>query len=218
MIPVQAQAAGAEENARIPGRVAGAVQEQRALAKDSPDAFSGITSQTARNQAQNEADKVYKDYTDKASQTQSFLDSVNAARTNPAIAATIPMQEVRQFINRVNAQELSAVSAGVGGILQRADTWLEKNTIGTPPKWLLDDVSQIAGIQLQAAQRGFEAGKDRLKMRGVDVTKLPAPSTAATGQVAGSGAPIALKDGTFLTPHDDKSALKFRQDHPELIK
>ena len=187
LIPIKAAAAGAEENARIPGRIAGAVGEQQALAKLSPDAFAGIPSPTNRNAAQNEADKVYKEYTDKVGQTQSFLDSVNAARTNPAIAATIPMQEVRSFVNRVNAQELKAVSSGVGGILQRADTWLEKNTTGVPPKWLLDDIAQIGGIQIQAAQRGFQAGKQRLQMRGVDVTKLPAPDTGTPAAAPAGG-------------------------------
>ena len=187
MIPVAAARAGAEENARIPGRVAGAVQEQQALAKTSPDAFAGITNPASRNSAQNEADRVYKDYSDKVGQTQSFLDSVNAARTNPAIAATIPMQEVRSFVNRVNATELKSVSSGVGGILDRADTWLQKNATGIPPKWLLDDVAQIGDIQNKAAKRGFDAGKQRLQMRGVDVTKLPAPDTGAPAAAPAGG-------------------------------
>jgi hypothetical protein len=39
-----------------------------------------------------------------------------------------------------------------------------------------------------------------------------APAKAAQNQ------PIALKDGTFLTPHDAAAGAKFRKDHPELIK
>lgn len=184
MIPVEAATAAAKATAEIPARVAGAVAERKAVAATSPSAFEGIVDPTVRNQAMTEADKIYKDYTDKIGNTQAFLDSVNAARTNPAIAATLPMQEVRQFINRVNTSEIRSVSSGVGGILDRADTWLQKNTTGTPPKWLLDDITQIAPIQIRQAQQGFNAGKQRLQMRGVDVSKLPPPDT---GETAASG-------------------------------
>ncbi len=38
------------------------------------------------------------------------------------------------------------------------------------------------------------------------------------GGNAGSVAPIALKNGKFLTPHTQADADAFRKDHPELIK
>lgn len=160
-----------------------AVKTHLAIAKLSPDAFAGIGNTTSQNAAMNEADKIYKEYTDKSSTNQMFIDTLNGARTNPALAATLPMQEVKQFFGRANQQELKSVSSGVGSLLQRADTYFAKGATGTPPDWLINDTLELAKIQQKAARRNFDAGRDRLKMRGVDVSKLPEPN------LGGSAAP-----------------------------
>jgi hypothetical protein len=45
-----------------------------------------------------------------------------------------------------------------------------------------------------------------------------APTATPTAGPAATVAPIPLKTGGFLTPHDQKAADAFRRDHPELIK
>lgn len=184
MIPVEAARAGAEENARIPGRVAGAVAERKAIAATSPDAFVGIVDATPRNQAMNEADKIYKEFTDKLTSTQSLLDTIKAAQGgNKAAAGVIPIEQVRTVLRtgQINRNELAAVSSNAGSTMDRIEGWIKGHTEGQPiPPDILRDTASLATIQQTAAKRAFDAGKDRLKMRGVSVDKLPTPTITGT--------------------------------------
>ena len=186
MVPIEASKAAARANAEIGPHVAQAVQTQAAIAKSAPDAYAGIPNPSRQKQAEDETDKVYKEYTDAVTKNQTFLNTVEGARTNPALVPLVGMQEVKAYLNRVTQSELNSVGS-VGSMAQRAETWLSKNATGTPPKWLLDDISQIGKIQAQDAQSKFTAGKQRLQMRGVDVTKLPAPDTGTPAAAPAGG-------------------------------
>lgn len=217
--PIEVATAGQKANAEIPAHVAGAVQTQQALAKLSPDAFSPIADTTSRHEAMNEYDKTAKEYSDKIGQTQTLLDTIDAAQKgNKSAPGVIPIEQVRSVLSsgRVNSRELAAVSSGAGSLMDRIEGGIGKIAAGEPiPPDILRDTATLATIQQQAAKRSYQAGLNRLSSRGADVAKLPDPLHG----MAGAGTqPIALKDGTFLTPHDQATADRFRQDYPDLIK
>jgi len=80
--------------------------------------------------------------------------------------------------------------------------------------WDVSDPGQIRDQLNQMLPRLGE-GRDsvlRNESKGGVIRSVEAPSGG------GSVAPIALKDGTFLTPHNKAAADRFRKDHPDLIK
>ncbi len=84
----------------------------------------------------------------------------------------------------------------------------------------LDEVlsRQMAPAALQRALDEMKIGIGNVKSGYEDTIKqYREQRTGGTGSTGGVQ-PIALKDGTFLTPHDQAAADKFRKDHPELIK
>jgi hypothetical protein len=79
--------------------------------------------------------------------------------------------------------------------------------------WDVDQPSSI-GTKLGDMLTRLSEGRDailRNESKGGVIRPVEAPSTGAV-------APIALKDGTFLTPHNKAAADKFRLDHADLIK
>lgn len=204
LIPGEVSKAGAIAQAEIPARVAGAVQTQQALAKLSPDAFATIPDPVSRREAMNESDKIDKEYSDKLTASQQLLDTIHAAQAgNKAAPGVIPIEQVRSVLanGRVNAAELRAVSSQAGSLMDRLEGWANKNTKGEPnPPDILRDMVSLATIQQQAAAQTRDAGLQRLKKRGVDTSKLAAPSVGAAN--AGT-VNMRAPDGTAqLVPAD----------------
>ncbi len=198
--------------AHVNQAVATAVGTHLAIAKLSPDAFAGIADATSRNSAMNEADKIYKEYTDKNSQTQVLLDTIRAAQGgNKAAPGVLPIEQVRSVLanGRINSQELRAVSSNAGSLMDQIEGKIGKLVSGQPiPADILQATAELAKIQQQAARRNFDAGKDRLKMRGVDTGKLPEPGIASSSAIHAVGDTVMVRgkkvritaihpDGTF---------------------
>lgn len=192
LLPGQVREAGARASAEIGPHIAQAVGTQKALAAQSPDAFAGIVDSSARHSAENELDKTAKDYTDKLGASQQLLDTIHAAQAgNKAAPGVIPIEQVRSVLSngRVNQAELRGVSSQAGSLMDRIEGWVNKSTKGEPiPPDILRDTASLATIQQQAARRGYDAGIQRLKTRGVDVSKIAAPT------ISGGGGNIRARD------------------------
>ena len=124
------------------------------------------------------------------------------------------------------------VSGGVGSVEQTRE-W--QSALHSPSasarQKAINEISQLVGGQYEGMNQTYKsaigsdlpiekyvspAGQQWMKTKGINVTNAAQQAGSPAG--AGSVPPIALKDGTFLTPHDAKAAAKFRTDHPELIK
>jgi len=146
------------ETALTPLRIQAEVQKQLQLAKSSPDAFAGIFDPKQRAAAQMEYEKDSKDYAAKLSDAQRIQDFVKAAQSgNQNAPGLIPITELRQMVNRVNATELQMVGSGAGSLYQRVQGQLGSWEEGQPiSPQLLKDTSQMAGVMAQAARRTYE--------------------------------------------------------------
>lgn len=104
----------AAEFASIPAHVQQAVQSQLAIAKNSPEAFAGITDPIERHKAEDQFEKLSMDAAAQIGDSKKLQDYVAAAQSgNKAAGGLLPVVELRGIVNRVNAQELRA--AGVPG-------------------------------------------------------------------------------------------------------
>jgi len=132
---------------------------------------------------------------------------------------------VRQDAHAISAELEKLVSGGVGTEGQ-IKSWQSALTSSRADirKAAIDEISQLVGGQFVGMNQTYKAalGKDLpldkftsqdskewLRKNGIEVTG---------GGTGAPVAPIALKDGTTLVPHDQKAAEKFKKDHPELIK
>lgn len=214
--------AGVESMARVPGEVAARVQAEQTLAKLSGDAFAGIMDPAERRRAQDDYTKIYMDAGDKVNASRQLRDTIDLARGgNKAAPGVIPIETVRSYLNqRVNAQELKSVSSAAGNWLDQVQGWLDKAVKGqSMPPQILNALDQLAEANEKAALNGAD-----LKRKVLNQTKhsnAPAvpfdPYTRPSEAGQQTVAPIKLKDGRTLTPHDAAAAARFRKDHPELI-
>lgn len=143
---------------RTQAQVNAEVQKQVQLAKLSPDAFGGIADTRSRTAAQTQYEKDSKDYADKIGAAKQLQDFVAAAQSgNKAAPGLIGIAELRQLVNRVNRQELEAVSGSAGSAYDRLQGMLGKLTEGQPiPPAVLKDIASISRTTEQAARRTYE--------------------------------------------------------------
>ena len=102
-----------------------------------------------------DANKVGQDYSQAAGDAKRIQDFVAAAQSgNKAAPGLIPITELRQLVNRVNPQELNAVSNSAGNAFDKVQGFFNKWTEGQPiPPEVLKDTATIANTLAQAAKR-----------------------------------------------------------------
>ena len=190
------------ESATAPIKVATEVAKQKALAASSPEMFAGITDPVSRRAAQTDYQKLTQDYYEKAQTGQQLKDFIAAAQSgNKAAPGLIPLSELRTVVNRVNRQELEAVSGG-GSTLDKVQGWFQGKTEGQPiPPDILAGIGQIADIESRNARSSYENKVGALgSTYGGGVRPAPPPQSAA--------APAALPNGGGK-PIDKATAQKF---------
>ena len=101
------------------------------------------------------SEKVGQDYAQAAGDAKRIQDFVAAAQSgNKAAPGLIPITELRQLVNRVNPQELNAVSNSAGNAFDKVQGFFNKWTEGQPiPPEVLKDTATIANTLAQAAKR-----------------------------------------------------------------
>jgi hypothetical protein len=209
MIPVEAQAAAAKANAEIGPHVNEQVQASQALAKQSPDAFVAIPNAAARNQAINDAAKIQTDYGTVYGQTKQLLDTIRAEQSgNKAAGAALTVEQARSLIQgaRQLGPVLHQVSGQSGNLIDHLEGGL-KGLAGTDklPDAVVSDMATLAPLTIQAAARNFQTGLDGLKIRGVDITKIPPPSIVTNGHSVGDVVKVGGKNVKISAIHPDGS-------------
>lgn len=115
------------------------------------------------------------------------------------------------------APEISkAVIGGPGGQEDRAKMAanFSRNLSDEQREGAIGANAGLLGARVDKMTHAYEADMGKPFAR-----KLSPESQAVRDRYSGGGvAPIALKDGTSLTPHSQAQADAFRKDHPELIK
>jgi hypothetical protein len=174
---VEVETAAKKAQAEVPARIAGEVGAAKAKAALSGGAFANIIDEVQRNRQIAENDKNTQAYTDKLNASQQLVSTIDAAQKgNKAAPGLVAIQELRGFLNRLNATELKSVSSAAGSIADRVQGKISGLTAGEPiPANVLQDMKALAVIQQQAAKRAYDAGLQRLKTNGVDITKIPDP-------------------------------------------
>lgn len=153
----------AAEFAAIPAHVQQAVQTQLAVAKNSPEAFSGITDPTERHRAEQSYEKISMDAAGQVGDSKKLQDFVKAAQSgNKAAGALIPLAEIRAIVNRVNTTELKSAGAP-GDIVDKGIGVLNGWTKGVPmsPEGL-KAVADLANVTQQAIGNKYKAQVDVL--------------------------------------------------------
>lgn len=118
----------------------------------------------------------------------------------------------------VSSELATALKGGVASEAE-ANNWQKEIDSSDTPQTLKNKVSEIAHV---VAGR-FDALENKRSILPEDSRSKPLLSPSAQSVVnrlstGGTVAPIPLKDGTTLVPHDAAAAAKFRQDHADLIK
>jgi hypothetical protein len=177
--------------------VATAVATEKAKAALSPDVFNQIVDPQSRNRAIIDTQKYTNEYITKMNDAQKMLDTVNAAQKgNQAASGLIPLEEIRSIVNRVNRQELEAVSGG-GSLLRRVQNMLSQATSGTMSGAQLKDLRALGELQKVGANRAYQGNRLGTKTiygvmpPEVDLTGIITPA----GGGGGGGAPTAAKKG-----------------------
>ena len=204
--------AAATEAATGPGKIQQAVAVEKAKAGLSSDAFASVVDATERHKAEASYESASKEAGDKIAAARQTQDLIAAAQGgNKAAPGLIPLATVRSFVNRVNAQELQAVSGAAGSAMDRIQGWINKATEGQPiPPDILRDLSTIANIQKDAAKRAYKFKVDVLnktygsKVQPMELESESAPAASAAAVPANVKAALAnvgpgiytLKNGT----------------------
>ena len=213
LLPGEVNKATSVAYAQIAPHIKQAVGTQLELAKRSGEAFASVTDPTERHRAEAAMEKSSLEYADKVSESRTLTSLIDAAQKgNKAAPAVIGLQELRGFVNRVNTTELKAVGSQAGSLKDQVEGWLRGKTEGQPiPPEILKATRELANLQEKAARSNYE---NKILITNTTYGSKVKPIDLPGGSVA----PIALKDGTTLTPHDQASADAFRKEHPDLIK
>ena len=213
LLPGEVKKATSVAYAQIAPHIKQAVDTQLELAKRSGEAFASVTDPTERHRAEAAMEKASLEYADKVSESRTLTSLIDAAQGgNKAAPAVIGLQELRGFVNRVNTTELKAVGSQAGSLKDQVEGWLRGKTEGQPiPPEILKATRELAKLQEKAARSNYE---NKILITNSTYGSKVKPIDLPGGSVA----PIALKDGTTLTPHDQASADAFRKEHPDLIK
>ena len=213
LLPGEVKKATSVAYAQIAPHIKQAVDTQLELAKRSGEAFASVTGPTERHRAEAAMEKSSLEYADKVSESRTLTSLIDAAQKgNKAAPAVIGLQELRGFVNRVNTTELKAVGSQAGSLKDQVEGWLRGKTEGQPiPPEILKATRELANLQEKAARSNYE---NKILITNTTYGSKVKPIDLPGGSVA----PIALKDGTTLTPHDQASADAFRKEHADLIK
>jgi hypothetical protein len=216
LVPVEVAKSVATARATAPVEIQRAVDTQIALAKNSPDAFAGIVDPFARHQAMTQYAADSKEYADSVAASRQLGDLITAAQGgNKAAPGVIPIQELRGFVNRVNATELRAVSSGAGSLLDKLQGFVNGAAEGQPiPPDILAATKQIADLQERAAVRKYDLKLQFIRQQGgkVEGIKLPDSQQASYQKTAkdASGHEIGTNDN-WATYYDTATGKKLSQ-------
>ncbi len=181
----------ATKQALTPLEIGQAVQTEIQKAKLSGDAFGGIIDPVARHAAETQYDKDSRDYLGKVSEARRLKDLISAAQNgNKAAPGVIPIEELRSFVNRVNAQELKQVGAGAGSLIDRINGKIQGLKSGQPiPADILRDTAAIADLSEKAAERGYNFNLQVIRQKGAKVSAIKPEDVFGAGGAGGSTAP-----------------------------
>ncbi len=142
-------------------------------------------------------------------------------RVANAIGAQVgatPKATYDTILNMVGPEISKAVIGAVGGEGERAGT-AANFTSNLSPAQRESNIAAAVGLLGARFDKASHAYESQM---GVPLPRTLSPeSQAIRAHYSGASSavqPIALKDGTFLTPHDAAAADRFRKDHPELLK
>jgi hypothetical protein len=118
--------------------------------------YAGLSPQD-RGKAETAYDKDTKDFTDKISTARGLQDLIAQAQGgNKAAPALIPIDELRGFVNRVNAAELRSVGVNAGSVVDQLQGYINGKLKGEPlPPALLNDMLAVSKGQELAAHRTY---------------------------------------------------------------
>ena len=181
------------ESATAPIKIANEVAKQKALAASSPEMFAGIADPVSRRAAQTDYQKLTQDYYEKAQTGQQLQDFITAAKSgNKAAPGLIPLSELRTVVNRVNRQELEAVSDNAGSVYDKVQGWFKGKTEGQPiPSDILSGMEQIANIETRNARSGYENKVNALASTYGGGVRPAAPPNTVSAATAPAGAASA---------------------------
>lgn len=189
-----------------------------------PDANQALVGVPAnqRNSATSAAQKAADDYQKASAAQRDMKTFIDLARSgNKEAQAYLSPEGVLTLntgrgVTRVNRQEIDAY-AGAGSFADMVKGKLGKLTKGQPiPP---DVINDIEALHDRIAQNSLDSYNQKLTSINQNYHSNFKSVAGASASTSGYGMqPIALKDGTFLTPHDQAAADRFRKDHPELIK
>jgi hypothetical protein len=194
----------AVKQAVAPIELANEIAKQKALAASSPEMFAGIQDPVSRRTAQSDYQKLTQDYYEKAQTGQQLQDFIAAAKSgNKAAPGLIPLSELRTVVNRVNRQELEAVSDNAGSVLDKVQGWFKGKTEGQPiPSDILTGMQQIADIETRNARSSYENKVGALASTyGGGVRPAPPPRTI---NAPAAGVKLQAPDGTISTVPADQ--------------
>lgn len=199
----------AQERQLAPIRTQTAVNTEIAKAKLAPGYVAEIQNPAMQSKAINDWTAANNEYQGKVGDAQRLLNFVQAARSgNQTAGSMIPIAEVREIVNRLNTQELSA--AGGGSVGRRVSNWVSTATEGKPSDGALRDAEDFARLGLNAAKTTYGGKIAGLNALGAKFPNEPPAAPGAAPQPAGYtvGQPITIKgkpmkitkiygDGTF---------------------
>ncbi len=210
--PVQVKTAVQEAAATEPIRARANADAQAYLMKQTGGPLADILDPAERSKVGTEYLKAVDTYSEKAADADRLKQFVAAARTgNQSAAGLMTTAELRSIVNRVNTVELQ--KAGGAAILRKIENGLDSAGTGIPSEDTLKELEAVADLNDKTAQGAFGQ-----KVRGIKVLSPNAKLSETPPGVKSNPKPIALKDGTFLTPHDADAEAAFRRDHAALIK
>lgn len=187
MLPGEVKQAGAEAQARVPAEVASHVQSAEALAKLAPAAFTGIADPSARDSVMKDTAAARNAYADSLNSTQTILDTLKAEQAGNKVAGSaLTVDQARSLVT--NARQLGPVmhqvSSNSGNLLDSIEGKLGglAGTDKLPPD-VAKSIGAFTVITQQAAKRKYDSDLDSLAMRGLDKSKITAPTVG--GQAPG---------------------------------
>lgn len=146
----------ATEKATAPIKEQTAINTQRALYGGGNAAVAAVPPHLVAT-AIGDANKAGQDYAQAAGDAARIKDFVAAAQSgNKAAPGLIPLTELRGIVNRVNRNELDAISSSAGSAYDRVQGFFGKYTEGQSiPPAVLKDTASIADTMANAAQRTY---------------------------------------------------------------
>ncbi len=212
LLPGDVKKAAAEARATEPIRARANADAQAYLMKQTGGPLADILDPAERSKVGTEYLRANDAYAEKKADADRLKQFVAAARSgNQSAAGLMTISELRSVVNRVNTTELQ--QAGGGAVIRRIENGLDKAGEGVPSEDTLKELEAVADLNDKTAQGAFGQ-----KVRGIKVLSPKAKLSETPIGAAAAPKPIALKDGTFLTPHDAAAEVLFRKDHPDLIK